>query len=102
MTTRSQCDPLGSFDHTTDGHFQLKSGHFGFQSKLGFQSTLKQLFAGRNPMSNDSIVILNGARTPMGGFQGSLSSVTAPQLGAVAIREAISRALPQTAGTFRK
>lgn len=43
-------------------------------------------------MSNDSIVILNGARTPMGGFQGSLSSVTAPQLGAVAIREAISRA----------
>lgn len=43
-------------------------------------------------MSNDSIVILNGARTPMGGFQGSLSSVTAPQLGAAAIAEAISRA----------
>ncbi len=43
-------------------------------------------------MSNDSIVILNGARTPMGGFQGSLGSVTAPQLGAIAIREAISRA----------
>lgn len=43
-------------------------------------------------MSNDSVVILNGARTPMGGFQGSLSSVIAPQLGAIAIREAISRA----------
>ncbi|WP_179998968.1 acetyl-CoA C-acyltransferase [Acinetobacter sp. YH12239] len=37
------------------------------------------------------IVILNGARTAMGGFQGSLSSVTAPELGAVTITEAISR-----------
>ena len=37
------------------------------------------------------IVILNGARTAMGGFQGSLSSVTAPELGAVTIKEAISR-----------
>jgi acetyl-CoA C-acetyltransferase len=43
-------------------------------------------------MSQDPIVIVNGARTPMGGFQGSLASVTAAQLGAVAIREAISRA----------
>ena len=37
------------------------------------------------------IVIVNGARTAMGGFQGSLASVTAPQLGAVTIREAIVR-----------
>ncbi|SEM01148.1 thiolase family protein [Acinetobacter sp. DSM 11652] len=37
------------------------------------------------------IVILNGARTAMGGFQGSLSSVTAPELGAATIKEAISR-----------
>jgi acetyl-CoA C-acetyltransferase len=43
-------------------------------------------------MSQDPIVIVNGARTPMGGFQGSLGSVTAAQLGAIAIREAISRA----------
>ena len=43
-------------------------------------------------MSHDPIVIVNGARTPMGGFQGSLSSVTAPELGAVAIKEAIARA----------
>jgi len=43
-------------------------------------------------MSADSIVIVNGARTPMGGFQGSLSACTAPQLGAVAIKEAVSRA----------
>lgn len=37
------------------------------------------------------IVIVNGARTAMGGFQGSLASVTAPQLGAVTIKEAIAR-----------
>lgn len=43
-------------------------------------------------MSDDAIVIVNGARTPMGGFQGSLASVSAPQLGAISIREAISRA----------
>lgn len=38
------------------------------------------------------IVIVNGARTAMGGFQGSLSSVTAPELGAVVIKEALNRA----------
>ncbi|KGT47763.1 MULTISPECIES: thiolase family protein [Acinetobacter] len=38
------------------------------------------------------IVIVNGARTAMGGFQGSLSSVPAPELGAVTIKEAIARA----------
>ncbi|MFP5441089.1 MAG: thiolase family protein [Gammaproteobacteria bacterium] len=43
-------------------------------------------------MSQDSIVIVNGARTPMGGLQGSLASLTAPELGAIAIREAIARA----------
>lgn len=43
-------------------------------------------------MSDDSIVILEGARTPMGSFQGSLAPVTATELGAVAIREAVKRA----------
>ncbi|MBJ9986267.1 acetyl-CoA C-acyltransferase [Acinetobacter sp. S40] len=38
------------------------------------------------------IVIINGARTAMGGFQGVLSSSTAPELGAVTIREAVQRA----------
>ncbi|WP_130802337.1 thiolase family protein [Acinetobacter ihumii] len=37
------------------------------------------------------IVIVNGARTAMGGFQGSLTNSTAPDLGAVTIREAITR-----------
>ena len=38
------------------------------------------------------IVIVNGARTAMGGFQGSLSGVTAPELGAAVIKAAVARA----------
>ncbi|HEY6611496.1 MAG TPA: acetyl-CoA C-acyltransferase [Pseudomonas sp.] len=38
------------------------------------------------------IVIVSAARTPMGGFQGGLSALTAPQLGAAAIRAAVERA----------
>ena len=41
---------------------------------------------------SDSIVIVSAARTPMGGFQGDFADVTAPELGAVAIRAAIERA----------
>lgn len=37
-------------------------------------------------------VIVSGARTPIGKFLGSLSSFTAPQLGAMAIRAALDRA----------
>ena len=37
------------------------------------------------------IVIINGARTAMGGFQGKLSTVSTPDLGAVTIKEAILR-----------
>ena len=39
-----------------------------------------------------NIVIVGVARTPMGAFQGDFSSVTASQLGAVAIKAAIERA----------
>ncbi len=38
------------------------------------------------------IVIVNGARTAMGGFQGSLAILTAPELGAASIQAAIQRA----------
>ncbi|MBL7685037.1 MAG: acetyl-CoA C-acetyltransferase [Deltaproteobacteria bacterium] len=37
-------------------------------------------------------VIVSAARTPIGAFQGSLSSVSAPQLGATAIKAALERA----------
>lgn len=36
-------------------------------------------------------MILGGARTPIGAFQGSLSSLSAPQLGAAALRAALDR-----------
>lgn len=43
-------------------------------------------------MNNDPIVIVSAVRTPMGGLQGDLKSLTAPQLGAAAIRAAVERA----------
>jgi len=42
-------------------------------------------------MSNDAVVILNGARTPMGGLLGSLAPVAAPALASTAIAAAIQR-----------
>lgn len=42
-------------------------------------------------MSHDAIVILNGARTPMGGFQGALTDISATDLGAAAIKAAVER-----------
>jgi acetyl-CoA C-acetyltransferase len=51
------------------------------------QSRLK-----RKPfMSQESVVIVSGARTPMGGLQGSLADATAPELGATAIAAAVER-----------
>src|SRR5882672_3812888 len=40
----------------------------------------------------DKVVIISGCRTPVGKFQGSLSDLTAPQLGAIVVREAVKRA----------
>src|SRR4030088_1126756 len=40
----------------------------------------------------DDVVIISACRTPVGKFQGSLSDLSAPQLGAVAVREAVNRA----------
>src|SRR4051812_5665251 len=37
------------------------------------------------------VVVVAGARTPVGSFQGSLASLTAPRLGAVAVRAALER-----------
>lgn len=43
-------------------------------------------------MSNDPVIIASYARTPMGGFQGALSGVTAVELGVTAVRAAVERA----------
>ena len=41
---------------------------------------------------SDPIVIVGSARTPIGAFQGDLKDLTAPQLGAAAIRASVERA----------
>ncbi len=43
-------------------------------------------------MSNDPVVIVSAARTPMGAFQGELKQFAAAELGAAAIRAAVERA----------
>src|SRR6202023_1931709 len=40
----------------------------------------------------DDVVIISGCRTAVGKFQGSLSDLSAPQLGAIVVREAVRRA----------
>ncbi len=42
-------------------------------------------------MSKDYVVIVDGARTPMGGLQGCLAAATAPQLASTAIAAAVQR-----------
>ena len=43
-------------------------------------------------MSTDHVVIISGVRTAVGKFQGSLADFSAPQLGAIVVREAVKRA----------
>jgi acetyl-CoA C-acetyltransferase len=43
-------------------------------------------------MSSDPVIIASYARTPMGGFQGALSPLSAPELGAAAVKAAVARA----------
>ncbi len=40
----------------------------------------------------ENVVIVSSSRTPVGSFQGSLSTVTAPHLGAFAIQDAVQKA----------
>jgi len=40
----------------------------------------------------DDVVIISGCRTAVGKFQGSLSDLSTPQLGAIVVREAVHRA----------
>ena len=44
------------------------------------------------PNTSDPVVIVSGARTAVGGFQGVFSSVPAPELGGVAVKAAVERA----------
>jgi len=42
-------------------------------------------------MSQDTVVIVGAKRTPMGGFQGDLAPLSAPELGAAAIRATLAQ-----------
>ena len=42
-------------------------------------------------MGKDSVVIVDGARTPMGGLQGSLAGATAPELASTAMAATVER-----------
>jgi len=44
------------------------------------------------PTSFREVIITGACRTPIGAFQGSLASFTAPELGAIAVKEAVQRA----------
>src|SRR5881392_3714885 len=39
--------------------------------------------------ASDDVVIISACRTPVGKFQGSLSDLSAPQIGAIVVREAV-------------
>jgi acetyl-CoA C-acetyltransferase len=43
-------------------------------------------------LATDEVVIISACRTPVGKFQGSLSDLSATQLGAIVVREAVKRA----------
>lgn len=47
-------------------------------------------------MTTEQVYIVSAARTPVASFQGSFSGKTAPQLGSIAIREALARAQVKT------
>src|SRR5437870_4151929 len=58
------------------------------------KSAYKTICEGRRMASykDSDVVIISGVRTPVGKFQGSLSDFSAVQLGAIAVREVVSRA----------
>lgn len=45
----------------------------------------------KNLIMNKEVVIVSAVRTPIGSFMGALSTVSAPQLGAIAIRGALNK-----------
>jgi acetyl-CoA C-acetyltransferase len=67
-----------------DFQLSLAERIYNYMFANSFRSILMPAF--------DDVVIISGVRTPVGKFQGSLSDFTAPQLGALVVREAVKRA----------
>jgi acetyl-CoA C-acetyltransferase len=57
-----------------------------------YDEDLHAVFQGVIQMSQKEVVIVSAVRTAIGSFQGSLSGVSAPQLGAVVLEAALQRA----------
>jgi acetyl-CoA C-acetyltransferase len=68
----------------------MKLGHKFVIIALVINPILRKVFL--TQMSLKKPVILSAARTPTGKFQGSLSGFSATDLGAIAVKEAVSRA----------
>ena len=63
------------------------------RSAPSYNVRLLDFIAGASDMAFiEDVVIVSAVRTPIGKFQGSLSDFTAPQLGAIVVREAVKRA----------
>jgi len=60
--------------------------------KTNITFAIRRSFSSTASKQLRDVVIAGGARTPMGSFRGSLSSIPAPRLGALAIEEALKRA----------
>merc|ERR1711981_550230 len=60
--------------------------------KTNITFAIRRSFSSTASKQLRNVVIAGGARTPMGSFRGSLSSIPAPRLGALAIEEALKRA----------
>src|SRR5438067_4350417 len=68
---------------------QIADGEFfSSQEAYNFSRDLRSILMS----ASSDAVIISGCRTPVGKFQGSLSDFSAPQLGAIVVREAVKRA----------
>lgn len=77
----------------------LESGSIvpSFMASSGVQASQTSAFSTgakrlRAQDGEDGVFIVSAVRTPLGAFQGALSSLSAPALGSIAIRGALERA----------
>ena len=61
------------------------------QNRLNINIEAKNKQQNKHTIMNKKVVIVSAVRTPIGSFMGSLSTVTATQLGAVAIKGALNK-----------
>lgn len=65
---------------------------FEFQSIIGQSlARMQRSFSNKRTTTLNDVVILDAVRTPIGSFQGSLSSLSATQLGGIAVKSLLDR-----------